>query len=119
MVFQPNHERRRGKRIHLSFHVEVCGVANGVPFVDQASASDVSDRGCQIVLSRQLKAGDLLTLRVIRQIQDDVNDRTFLYQVVWVEICADAWSLGLAAMDGGNPWHINFPEKSLVPSKTE
>jgi PilZ domain len=114
-------ERRRGQRVQLSFHVEVSGVGlNGIPYCDHAAASDVSDRGCQVHLAREVKTGDLLTLRVVRR-ERPTPDRQgpFLYQAVWVEPTENGggWIAGLAALDPGNPWLMNFPEESLMQTQ--
>ena len=110
-------ERRRCKRIPLSFHVEVSGIGrNGVPYCDHAAASDVSDRGCQLHLTREVQLGDLLTIRVVRRKDAGVEqDAPFLYQAVWVESSAGGWIAGLVALEPGNPWRINFPQEALVP----
>jgi hypothetical protein len=118
MDTRPPHERRQGKRIPLFFHVEVSGIGpNGVPYCDHASASDVSDRGCQIHLMREVKSGDLLTMRVVRR-KDVAADQEapFLFQAVWVEPGDEGgWVAGLSALEPGNPWRVNFPQESLVP----
>jgi hypothetical protein len=109
-------ERRRGRRVTLSFHVEVSGIGpNGVPYCDQASASDVSDRGCQLHLSREVKPGDLLTVRVIRaNSSGHKSESPFLYQAVWVARSNSRWVAGLSALEPGYPWPVNFPQESLV-----
>ena len=117
MPSKSQRERRRGKRIPLTFYVEVSGIGlNGVPYCDHAAASDVSDRGCQLHLAREVKPGDLLSIRVARQKDAGVEqDAPFLYQAVWVESSAGGWLAGLAALEPGNPWRINFPQEALVP----
>jgi PilZ domain len=116
MGIQEPQERRHGKRIPLSFHVEISGISlDGSPYCDQATASDVSDRGCQINLKRQIKIGDMLTLRVVHQ-EDPTADQQarFLYRAVWVEGNDRSWAAGLAALEPGNPWRISFPRESLL-----
>jgi hypothetical protein len=110
------HERRHGKRVPLAFEVEVSGLGlNGVPYCDLAIASDVSDRGCKLRLSREVKAGDLLTIRVIQRSEVRVQQEPpFLYQAVWVEANHDGWTAGLAALEPGNPWRMKFPLEELV-----
>ena len=117
MAFAPQNERRRGKRIPLSFHVEVSGIGcNGVPYCDHAAASDVSERGCQVHLTREVRPGDLLTIRVVRKKDAGADQEApFLYQTIWVESSDGGWVAGLAALEPGNPWRINFPQESLVP----
>jgi hypothetical protein len=114
----PQNERRRGKRIFLSFQVEVSGIGcNGVPYCDQAAASDISDRGCQIHLSREIRPGDLLTVRVVRKNDPGAKQEPpFPYQVAWVASAGGGWIAGLSALEPGNPWPVNFPQESLVRS---
>jgi hypothetical protein len=118
MSSKPTKERRRGQRIPLAFHVEVSGIGlNGVPYSDHAAASDVSDRGCQVHLTREVKPGDLLTLRVVRRGSSARDQESpYLYQVVWVEFNENSggWTAGLVALEPGNPWRIHFPKESLI-----
>lgn len=118
MGIRPTLERRRGQRVPLTFHVEVSGIGiNGIPYCDNAAASDASDRGCQVHLTREVRHGDLLTLRVVRRDSGADQDSPFLYQVVWVEPTENGggWIAGLSTLDPGNPWRINFPQESLIP----
>ena len=112
-------ERRRGQRLSLAFHVEVSAIGlNGIPYCDHAAASNVSDRGCQVHLTREVKAGDLLTVRVVRREGPAPDEEgPFLYQTVWVESSGNGggWIAGLSALEPGNPWRINFPQESLAP----
>lgn len=116
MPIKSSPERRREKRIFLSFHVEVSGIGlDGIPYCDHAAASDVSDRGCQIQLKRAIKTGDVLTLRVVRQNGPTATQEApFLYQIAWVRADDGFWAAGLEAMESGNPWHMNFPRESVV-----
>ena len=116
MPSKPQIERRRGKRIALTFDVELSGIGmNGVPYCDHAAASDVSDRGCKLQMSREVKPGDLLTLRVVRAADaGDNQEAPFLFQAIWVEPCAGGWIAGLAALEPGNPWRVIFPMEQLV-----
>ena len=115
---KPQNERRQGKRITLAFHVEVSGIGcSGVPYCDHAAASDISDRGCQVHLSREVRPGDLLTVRVVRKNDSGAKQEVpFLYQVAWVEPASGGWIAGLSALEPGNPWPVNFPQESLVRS---
>jgi hypothetical protein len=119
MSIRPARERRRGQRVGLAFHVEISGIGlNGIPYCDHAAASNVSDRGCQVHLTREVKVGDLVTIRVVRrEIPAPEQEGPFLYQAVWVETSenGDGWMAGLAALEPGNPWRIHFPQESLIP----
>jgi len=116
MPGKPQHERRQGKRIPLSFQVEVSGIGpNGVPYCDHAAATDVSERGCQLHMSREVKPGDLLTLRVVRRKDAHAaQEAPFLYQAVWVQSSPGGWIAGLAALEPGNPWRVTFPQEAFV-----
>jgi hypothetical protein len=118
MGIRPSRERRRGQRVPLAFHVEVSGIGfNGIPYCDHVAASNISDRGCQVHLTREVRPGDLLTIRVVRR-QDSADDQggLFLYQTAWVESSENGagWMAGLAALDPGNPWRVNFPQESVI-----
>jgi len=119
MGIRPGKERRRSQRIALAFHVEVSGIGlNGISYCDHAAASDISDRGCQVHLTREVKSGDLLTIRVVRRAAaSSEQEGPFLYQVVWVEPSDNGggWIAGLSALEPGNPWRIDSPEESVIP----
>jgi hypothetical protein len=117
MSGKPEKERRQGKRISLAFHVEVSGIGrNGVPYCDHAAASDVSERGCQLHLIREIHPGDLLTVRVVRKKAARAEQEApFLYQTIWVERSNGGWVAGMVALEPGNPWGISFPQEAYVP----
>jgi PilZ domain len=118
MGIRATRERRRSQRVPLTFHIKVSGIGlNGIPYCDHAVASDVSERGCQIHVTREVKPGDLLTIRMARQ-ENPISDQEdpFLYQTIWVETTdnGSGWIAGLSALDSGNPWNISFPQESLA-----
>jgi hypothetical protein len=116
MSFPIEKDRRHGKRIRLSFHVEISGIGtDGAAFCEDAAASDISERGCQITLPRAIMVGELLSLRVVRKkIDNESKSLPYLYKVAWVRVRGDAWAAGLVALEDGNPWFVNFPFASTV-----
>jgi hypothetical protein len=116
MSIRPSQDRRRSQRIPTAFHVEVSGIDHhGIPYCDQAAATDVSESGCQIHVIREVRPGDVLTIRAIRQEGlADAYEKPFLFHAVWVETSKGGWIVGLHCLENGNPWRICFPQESLT-----
>jgi PilZ domain len=104
-------ERRRSKRIPLSFPIEVSGTdRTGRSFHDQAMTSDVSEQGCSFNLLREVAPGALLEIRIFNPRGESSHEgKPLTYQVVWIEPSPVGWVVGVAQLEPGNFWHINFP----------
>src|SRR5579862_588167 len=59
-------ERRRTKRVPLSFQIEVSGRdRTGAAFSERAMTSDVNHSGCKFDFLWELKPGDLISISVV------------------------------------------------------
>ena len=106
-------ERRRTKRIPLSFHIEVSGRdRGGTLFRDRAITSDVNENGCKFEFLWELTPGSSVGISVIPkgQLAPDIAQPT-IFQVVWVVPSNLGWSIGATTLRPNNIWHMSFPTK--------
>jgi hypothetical protein len=106
-------ERRRTKRVPLTFQIEVAGRdQSGALFRDRAVTWDVNEDGCRFPLLRQLKQGDFVEIRVVSR-EDNLPrvDKPTLFEVVWVEPGEMGWTVGVTTLRPENIWHMSFPSR--------
>jgi hypothetical protein len=104
-------ERRRSRRVALSFHIEVSGTNTaGTVFRDQAVTTDVSAGGCQFLFHRKLGLGQHLSLELVNtDFAHFTGNRTQLFEVVWTEPSHQGWTIGVKKLEGENIWPLTFP----------
>jgi hypothetical protein len=104
-------ERRRTKRLRLSFQIEVSGRDRaGHLFHDAAVTIDVNDDGCQFDLVRQLQRGDVVGIRVVGR--GGKMGKLALFEVVWAEASERGWTIGAMKLQAVNIWNMHFPRTS-------
>ena len=105
-------ERRRTKRVALSFQIEVSGRDRaGHVFRDRAVTTDVNEDGCRFDLLRQLQPKDVVAIRVVGQ-QGSLG-KLALFEVVWAEPSERGWTMGAAKLQPQHVWPMNFPSKKV------
>ncbi len=107
-------DRRQGKRVPLSFPIEVTGLDRaGRLFVERSITRDVSEWGCQIQLSTKLERGDIVAVRLLTRLcpHPDGN-RPVLFEVVWFEHADGEWKAGLKKLQREKIWNMSFPPKN-------
>ena len=104
-------ERRRTKRVPLSFQIEVSGRdRNGAAFCERAMTSDVNHGGCKFDLLWELKPGDLVSIALVPKDRHLTGAQPpIIFQVVWVEPGELGWTIGVTALQDRNIWHMSFP----------
>jgi hypothetical protein len=106
-------ERRRTKRVPLSFQIEVSGRdRTGAAFCERAMTSDVNQNGCKFDLLWELKPGDLVSISVSpKGPRLTPAEQPTIFQVVWVEPSELGWTVGATSLQNKNIWHMVFPVK--------
>ena len=104
-------DRRRSKRIPMSFHIEVSGIdCNGQLFRDQVATLDVSDGGCQFELAREIEVKTPISIQVLdRDGAPATGSKPLLFEVVRVEIGKAGRVVGAMQLQAANIWHMTFP----------
>lgn len=104
-------DRRRSKRIPLSFRIEVSGIdSNGQLFRDRVVTLDVSDGGCQFELPREIEVKTPISIQVIdRNGAPAFGSRPLLFEVVRVEPGEVGRIIGAMQLQAANIWHMTFP----------
>ena len=106
-------DRRRTKRIPISFQIEVSGRdQTGALFCERAMTSDVNHNGCKFDLLREPRQGDLVSISVIPKDPSFANtEPPAIFQVVWAEPTELGWTIGATTLQKKNIWHMSFPVK--------
>lgn len=111
-------DRRRNKRVTLTFPVEVTGFdANGRLFCERTITQDISATGCRILLKRLVSRDDVLAIRLLGHKQEGVEPGSLLlFHVVWVTREDKEWMVGAEMLQQKKFWHVQFPEKKNPPN---
>ncbi len=103
-------ERRRTKRVPLSFQIEVSGRDRaGQVFRDQAVTTDVNEDGCRFDFLRQLQAKDVVAIQLTGR-YGSLSKRV-LCEVVWAEPNERGWSIGVERLQAEDIWPMKFPPR--------
>jgi hypothetical protein len=114
-------DRRRSKRVPISFSIEVSGFDDlGCLFREFTVTNDVSERGCQFDMLREIKRGDVIAIqRVQRNGRRQQESKPLLFEVVWIDASNRGWSVGASKLQSENIWDVAFPPKNHVKSENE
>jgi hypothetical protein len=103
-------DRRRERRIPLTFPVEVNGFdRQGRYFSERTTTTDVSEWGCRLQLAAEVEPGTVVALRIVSRSPEKGVRRALLFQIVWVEWGDGSSSVGAAKLQTENIWNMAFP----------
>lgn len=104
-------ERRRCKRVGLSFPLEVSGFDGaGKLFRDRTVTTDVSDEGCRFDLLHEVRLEDTVTIQIVsRSDEKPTRSNHLRCRVAWVAPSKWGWSVGVEVHPQENFWHVAFP----------
>jgi hypothetical protein len=107
-------DRRRYKRVPLSFPIEVSGSdSTGKPFCDLTVTTDVSAQGCCFGLLREVRLGDVLTIQIVlRGSRKPDGTKPLGFEVAWIEPSEWGWKIGAVTRQPENIWHMKFPKQT-------
>lgn len=105
-------ERRRTKRISLTFQIEVSGCdPRGITFHERTVTVDVNEHGCKFSILRQLDREELISIRCIGQNDSaSTQSKPVLFKVVWIEPGELGWIVGALKLQAETVWPLKFPE---------
>ena len=104
-------ERRRSKRVPMTFHIEVSGIdSKGRLFRDRTVTNDVSEGGCQFELTREIEARAPISIQVVSSGGTPHHgSKPHLFEVARVEITKFGCMVGAMQLQPANIWHMTFP----------
>lgn len=112
-------DRRRERRIPLTFPVEVNGFdCQGRYFSERTATTDVSEWGCRMQLAADVEPGTVVALRIVSRAPESGVRRALLFQIVWVEFAEGAKMVGAAKLQPENIWRMDFPGQVETPRST-
>jgi len=119
-------QERREARYTVPIEIEISGVTqSGEVFHERLITRDVSEWGCGFVATVELKADDMIALRVASgDAGESVHARQSLFQVRRVAREGEGWLVGAWKMDNGDVWGADLakiakPEVGGLESRKE
>jgi hypothetical protein len=108
---EPQFDRRKAKRLFLSFLVELSGIdAKGKPFVERTKTDDISATGCRLVTTIPVKCGDLVDIRLtVPEGSRLPPESAHQFEIMWVHPVRSGWSVGAHQLHEGKIWKVSFP----------
>jgi hypothetical protein len=107
-------EDRRSVRFEVPIEIEVSGIdQNHHAFHELTCTLNVSEWGCAFLLSVELKADDIVSLRVISpDAAEFAAARQSPFQIMRVTSEKDRWLVGAWKVDNGDVWGVNLEQIS-------
>jgi hypothetical protein len=119
-------QERREARYEVPFEIEVSGLDNrGAVFHERTITRNVSEWGCGFVLPVQLKADDMIAVRLCtRSAAEPAQLRQSVFQVRHVARNPDGWLIGAWKMDNNDLWGTDLetlgkPEGDKLASRED
>jgi len=105
------YERRRRKRLFLSFPVEISGVdKHGRKFMERTKTEDISDAGCRMHIKSPLRSGDFVDIQLVPPpAVRSADGNSMRFQIVWVQPENGGWAIGAKKVDKEKMWKVTFP----------
>lgn len=105
-------EDRQSERFELPIEIEVSGIdQNGHVFHELTRTLNVSEWGCAFPLSFELKADDIVALRVTPpEAAGFAAARQSPFQILRVTKEKDKWVVGAYKVDNGDVWGVNLKQ---------
>lgn len=104
-------ERRKGKRVPLTFPIEVCGFDRAARmFSERTRTTDISEVGCRFRMKAELARGDVVAIKLVsRGNNHDSECKALLFRISWVRQDPDGWTVGALKLQQEKIWHVTFP----------
>ena len=109
-------ERRSGRRVPLTFPIEVTGLDNSRRlFVERTVTLDVSEAGCRFRLKTPVVSGEVVAIRLLTRLDPDHEaSRPLLFEIAWVEQASEGWTAGAKKLQPERMWQVHFPAQRPV-----
>ncbi len=113
-------DRRRGKRVHLTFPIEVSGFdRTGKMFCERTVTLDISEAGCRILLKSEVNRGDVVAIKLLGRFETSKPPaRPLQFQIVWTDREDGAWLAGALKLQPEEIWRVHFPPDNQPKTPT-
>jgi len=102
-------EKRRTKRMPLSFQIEVSGRDGaGAKFCEPAVTTDVNEHGCRFDFLRELRPKEIVAIQRVWRNAPWIETKPVLFEVVWVDPKERGWAVGATSPHAANIWQISI-----------
>jgi hypothetical protein len=108
---KPSQNRRVEPRVNQRIPVEVCGFnRHGRYFSEKTFTVEVSDGGCRLRLRTEVEAQSIVAVRLIlRRMGREIETRPSLFQVNWLQVQPNGWTLGVSKLQTGTMLLTDVP----------
>ena len=104
-------DRRAGKRLNLSFSVEISGIdRSGVSFSERTKTQDISELGCRLETTLPLERADVVAIKLLLHGETIPNENSHLFEIMWTVNNARGRIIGTRKLKSEKIWKVTFPE---------
>jgi hypothetical protein len=122
LSLEAQRDRREGKRVPLTFPIEVSGFDHTAHmFSERTKTTDISELGCRFQVKTEIARGDVVAIRLLSRCRDGVpGSKPLLFQIVWVQPDpeGEGWIAGALKLQPENIWHVAFPPTNQPKPQT-
>ncbi len=114
-------ERRKGKRVPLTFPIEISGFDRTARlFSERTKTTDISEVGCRFLAKKtRLAPGDVVAIKLLsRGDEQSSASKPLLFQIIWVQRELEGWTVGALKLQPENIWHVTFPPANQTKPAT-
>jgi hypothetical protein len=112
LVDEVSRDRRSGKRLQLSFVIEITGFdRTGRLFTERTKTVDISEFGCRFDLHTPVKTGNVVALRLLPPSKESLpKGKPSLFEVMWSVSQRGGWTVGTRKVQNDEMWNVvTFP----------
>ena len=110
VVTEVKADRRRGKRVGMTYPITIRGISRGEYFAEETRTMNVSEKGCCFETVHQLNRGDIVSLEVRGRVH--LGPSTF--EIMRTAGGPDRWVIGAMLLETVDVWGMSFPQQKTA-----
>lgn len=110
VVTEVKADRRRGKRVGMTYPITIRGISRGEYFAEETRTMNVSEQGCCFETTHHLNRGDIVSLEVRGRVH--LGPSTF--EVMRTAGGPDRWVIGAMLLETADVWGMSFPQQKTA-----